>query len=1272
MVLLRPVEDVEGIGGVYGERLRSGGIGTLDDLRCATVNEIERTAGSGAQRARAWKAQAWFMALGMPKDVAEVIVSAGICYTLQELALAGMDRIVHAIQLDQDDPGPSPKKIPKTARINVTRSMVRDWKRKAIFAWGFYPSAPFLPAGHPEGGYASILSYSNFSICSALEDAAEEALGDIPGITPEERLDIRNQLVEEYRSCLFSPPTDEDQENVRRVLANIQRLMADALLKHLDLWPAVPWLRDLALRTATDVIDFTLPQPDIFQRDLFQGISELQIKGLLVGQLARKIRTRGLYALFEVVDQIRHSLSDPGLRALGGRRKKGGLAGLDGTGVQLGLVGQGWDHTHPAFATAALTSDDAPEPNSPWIGLDTAVLSQIAAVPLPAQGMIARPALGPAGIAPSTHITLFAAESTAAALASAIDRASTALGAGAVLLVPRTCVGVVRGSGVHTLVDLPLPANPETHAALLRAVEAGLIVIVPAGIGGRDLSNLPIDGFLVDPVGTPPAGLFPVIGPTAEPGIADRLAEGASAGVLVVGTSSPWSNRGTGVIRVPDIPFTVAGGTERVIAGAGFTVGWHGPHAAAATAAGLATLSIQATALGGKVATVEPIRNLLQRYTAPAWATVPQSLAIRGRRHAAVTCTFGVATEDTLTSGKLATHALSATILLRRHAGLPLESFLTNKATSKAALIEMYNATDGPNWKNNTNWLSDRPMDEWYGVRTDGTGRVIDLVLYNNKLRGQIPSELGSLSNLTRLDLGNNQLSGPLPSELRQLTNLTNLRLSNNQLSGEIPVWIGSLSNLRWLSLGGNSWSDSIPSELGNLSNLESLELRRIQLSGPIPAWLANLTNLKYLYLYTNRLSGPIPAWLANLTNLRQLELSNNQLSGNIPPELGHLSNLQRLYLSNNGDLSGPLPGSFTALDALKILRLQGTQLCAPPNAAFQTWLQGIANKRGVVNCGPTGSASPRRLTNNGGQYPSWSPDGHRIAFLSPAPLYEASSLYVMDSDGSNQRQLTNNVFNDPYGGPFAWSPDGRHIAFLSGSGNRNYDIYVIDSDGSNQRQLTDNNVRDWYPSWSPDSRRITFVSRLQENGAAGDQIYVIDSDGSNQRQLTRHGSENRRAAWSPDGRHIAFDSWDIQVIDPDGSNLRNLTNSRGIWDGWPFWSPNSRHIAFIRQNPHNEIWVMNSDGSNPRNLTQQTRDTGYSWYGRLAWSPDSRQIAFNTDRDGNHEIYVMGLADSNPRRLTNNSASDESPSWSPDGNHIAFTSNRDGRNEIYVIDASK
>ena len=121
--------------------------------------------------------------------------------------------------------------------------------------------------------------------------------------------------------------------------------------------------------------------------------------------------------------------------------------------------------------------------------------------------------------------------------------------------------------------------------------------------------------------------------------------------------------------------------------------------------------------------------------------------------------------------------------------------------TDREALVALYNATDGENWYGSYNWLSDAPLGEWRGVDTDDDGRVTVLVLNGNELSGEIPPELGSLSNLLGLDLGGNDLSEEIPSELGSLSNLLGLVLEGNGLSGEIPAELGSLSNLTALYL---------------------------------------------------------------------------------------------------------------------------------------------------------------------------------------------------------------------------------------------------------------------------------------------------------------------------------------------------------------------------------------------------------------------------------------------------------------------------------------
>ena len=273
--------------------------------------------------------------------------------------------------------------------------------------------------------------------------------------------------------------------------------------------------------------------------------------------------------------------------------------------------------------------------------------------------------------------------------------------------------------------------------------------------------------------------------------------------------------------------------------------------------------------------------------------------------------------------GQVARLTLSCILVLIGTLLPAVEARAQDFATDRAALEALYNATFGPGWNNNTNWLSTEPVGNWYGVTASG-GRVTRLELPNNFLRGPIPAQLGDLSNLRVLDLRDNLLTGTIPAHLGNLTILEGLDLSgNNRLTGTIPV------------------------QLGNLASLEELDLRDNQLTGAIPAQLGNLANLQRLYLRDNQLTGAIPAQLGDLANLRVLDLYGNLLTGTIPTQLGNLTNLLRLYLSNN-QLTGTIPDSFANLGALEwFYFFLNPDLCAQDDSAIQTWLNSVPQVQG-------------------------------------------------------------------------------------------------------------------------------------------------------------------------------------------------------------------------------------------------------------------------------------------------------------------------------------
>jgi hypothetical protein len=183
------------------------------------------------------------------------------------------------------------------------------------------------------------------------------------------------------------------------------------------------------------------------------------------------------------------------------------------------------------------------------------------------------------------------------------------------------------------------------------------------------------------------------------------------------------------------------------------------------------------------------------------------------------------------------------------------------------ALVDLYNSTDGSNWKNHTNWLTKNPKSTWYGIETVN-GRVTGIALGDNNLKGSIPSSIGDLVNLTALSLYYNQISGTIPSSVGNLVKLTSLSLGGNQLTGSIPFSIGNLVNLASLDLYFNQLSDSFPSFIGNLRRLAALDLSLNKLSGSIPSSIGNVVRLKHLNLGANKLSGAIPASMTNLTSV--------------------------------------------------------------------------------------------------------------------------------------------------------------------------------------------------------------------------------------------------------------------------------------------------------------------------------------------------------------------------------------------------------------------
>ena len=190
-------------------------------------------------------------------------------------------------------------------------------------------------------------------------------------------------------------------------------------------------------------------------------------------------------------------------------------------------------------------------------------------------------------------------------------------------------------------------------------------------------------------------------------------------------------------------------------------------------------------------------------------------------------------------------------------------------------------------------------------------------------IQGTIPSELGKLTSMRKLNLSRNSLTGTVPVEVLALPQLVSVRLGMNRLSGRFPFFLSS--NLELLSTEGNEFSGPLPEKLVDAyPGIVELDVSNNAFTGILPDDVCRLTLLNKLTLSFNQFRGILPRDIGGLTNLKGLFLNNNNFYGPIPSTLANPGmNLMQLFLQHNS-FSGTIPAAFSEVHALKDFYVDG------------------------------------------------------------------------------------------------------------------------------------------------------------------------------------------------------------------------------------------------------------------------------------------------------------------------------------------------------------
>ncbi|KAJ0579150.1 putative protein kinase RLK-Pelle-LRR-XI-1 family [Helianthus annuus] len=199
--------------------------------------------------------------------------------------------------------------------------------------------------------------------------------------------------------------------------------------------------------------------------------------------------------------------------------------------------------------------------------------------------------------------------------------------------------------------------------------------------------------------------------------------------------------------------------------------------------------------------------------------------------------------------------------------------------------------------------------------------QLVNLSLYRNRLTGTLPQQLGSLSDFNFIDVSENLLTGPIPPNMCKNNKMTLLLMLQNNLTGAIPSAYADCKTLSRFRVSDNQLSGVVPSALWGLPVAEIIDIANNNLEGSITSDIDKATTLGQIFAARNRLSGELPPEISKATSLNTIDLSHNQFSGRVPATVGDLKHLNSLRLDNNR-FTGEIPDSLGSCDSLNEINM--------------------------------------------------------------------------------------------------------------------------------------------------------------------------------------------------------------------------------------------------------------------------------------------------------------------------------------------------------------